>query len=111
MSPVGYIMMRHSIRHDRPVKAYQRWMNKMPGSYREYVLQESETSAFEEEDKYLLAHLKDYRSLMPMAQEKNKPIFLLKPADGVIGSHYQAVHACYDDFKKLTENIISLCVS
>lgn len=109
MSPVGYIMMRHSIRHDRPVKAYQRWMDKMPMSYREYVLQENHTPDSNEKDKYLLAHLKDYRSLMPMAQEKNKPIFLLKPADGVIGSHYQAVQACYSDFEKLTKNIISVC--
>ena len=109
MSPVGYIMMRHSIRSDRPVKAYQRWMDKMPMAYREYVLRETGTPVSGERDRYLLAHLKDYRSLMPMAQEKNKPIFLLKPGDGAIGSHYQAVQACYSDFKKLTKNIISVC--
>ena len=38
MTPVGYVMMRHSIRHDRPVQAYQRWMDKMPGAYSKYVL-------------------------------------------------------------------------
>ena len=110
MSPVGYIMMRHSIRSDRPVKAYQRWMDKMPMSYREYVLQETEPHATKERDKYLLAHLKDYRSLMPMAQEKNKPIFLLKPGDGAIGAHYKAVQDCYSDFKILTKKIVSSAV-
>ncbi|MYE07537.1 MAG: ParA family protein [Oligoflexia bacterium] len=109
MVPVGYVMMRHSIRHDRPVQAYQRWMNKMPIAYRKYVLQEREMDTPSEQDQYLLAHLKDYRSLMPMAQEKTKPIFLLKPGDGAIGAHYNAVQECYKDFKSLTKKIISTC--
>lgn len=44
---------------------------------------------------------------MPMAQEKTKPMFLLKPGDGAIGAHYQAVQSCYNDFKQLTLKIIS----
>ncbi len=105
MTPLGYIMMRHSIRHDRPVKAYQRWMDKMPEAYNKYVLNDDTSPPPGESN--LLAHLKDYRSLMPLAHEKIKPMFLLKPGDGAIGSHYQAVQSCYDDFKKLTENIVS----
>ena len=120
MTPIGYVMMRHSIRHDRPVKAYQRWMDKMPGAYSKYVLKKTnkgkKTLHFKKKtgnkqslktEPHLLAHLKDYRSLMPMAQEKHKPMFLLKPGDGAIGAHYKAVQACYNDFKKLTKNIIS----
>ena len=101
MTPIGYIMMRHSIRHDRPVQAYQRWMEKMPTAYSKYVLKTSN------ENTYMLAHLKDFRSLMPMAQEKHKPMFLLKPGDGAIGAHYQAVQSCYKDFSELTNKIIS----
>lgn len=103
MLPLGYIMMRHSIRHDRPVKAYQKWMDRMPTAYRQNVLEESRDSG-----DHLLAHLKDYRSLMPMAQEHTKPMFLLKPGDGAIGAHFQAVQACYKDFKDLTEKLLSL---
>ena len=44
---------------------------------------------------------------MPMAQDKTKPMFLLKPGDGAIGAHYTAVQACYDDFEALTKDIIS----
>lgn len=29
--------------------------------------------------------MKDYRSLMAMAQEASKPMFLLKPGDGALG--------------------------
>jgi len=102
MAPLGYIMMRHSIRHDQPVKAYQNWINKMPGAYKEFILKDKG-----DDGQHLLAHLKDYRSLMPMAQEKTKPMFMLKPGDGAIGAHYQAVQSCYDDFKELTTKILT----
>ncbi|HEY4774209.1 MAG TPA: hypothetical protein VIH40_05255, partial [Xanthobacteraceae bacterium] len=46
------------------------------------------------------------RSLMPMAQESRKPMFLLKPADGAIGGHQAAVKECYQDFRRLTETIL-----
>ena len=114
MQPVGYIMMRHSIRHNRPVQAYQKWMDKMPEAYKKYVLREmesEESSVLENKDRRLLAHLKDYRSLMPMAQDKNKPMFFLKPGDGAIGAHFQAVQGCYEDFETLTKKIISSCES
>jgi hypothetical protein len=42
-----------------------------------------------------------------MAMETRKPIFLLKPSDGAIGSHLGAVRTAYSDFKILTEKIIS----
>jgi len=38
-----------------------------------------------------------------------KPIFLLKPADGAIGAHVEAVHRSYLDFEQLTERIIAAC--
>ena len=41
----------------------------------------------------------NYRSLMPLAQEARKPIFHLKPADGAIGAHIQAVQSAYHDFQ------------
>ncbi len=104
MTPVGYIMMRHSIRQDRPVQAYKQWMNKMPQAYSQYILKKEKLN---EKKSYELAHLKDYRSLMPMAQEAHKPMFLLKAGDGAIGSHFRAAQACHDDFKKLTDTIIS----
>ena len=105
MTPLGYIIMRHSMRYDRPVKAYQKWMDKMPEAYKNYV--KPPKSQSQDKDSYLLDHLKDYRSLMPMAQEKTKPMFLLKPGDGAIGAHFQAVQSCYNDFKALTQKIVS----
>ena len=41
-------------------------------------------------DPNCIAKLKDYRSLMPLAQEARKPMFFLKPADGALGAHSKA---------------------
>lgn len=109
MQPTGYVVMQHSIRESRPVKAYQRWMERMPGIYREYVLSEQpEKAPLVAKDPYHIALIKHYRSLMPMAMDARKPMFFLKPSDGAIGSHVEAVMSCYNDFfqlaKKIAEN-------
>lgn len=107
MQPIGYIVMQHGILNSRPVKAYQRWLDKIPYTYRESVLTEVASGNIPAvvDDPYMLALLKHYRSLMPMAMEANKPIFFLKSADGAIGSHQEAVSSCYKDFKKLAGKI------
>lgn len=106
MQPVGYVVMQHGIRDSRPVKAYQRWLERIPGVYREAVLQEaSNTVPAPEKDPYNLALLKHYRSLMPLAMDARKPMFFLKPADGAIGAHVEAVRACYQDFHLLALRI------
>ncbi|HEV2656141.1 MAG TPA: hypothetical protein VGT82_14340, partial [Ktedonobacteraceae bacterium] len=43
--------------------------------------------------------------LMPLAQEARKPMFYLKPADGAMGSHMQAVQSAFTDFNKLAKKI------
>ena len=40
--------------------------------------------------------------------EVNKPIFMLKPADGAIGAHFNAIKDVYNDFKKIAERIMEL---
>ena len=107
MKPLGYIVMRHTIRLDRPVQAFQRWIDKIPVEYRRSVLEKSNsTIPTIDTDKYLLAHLKDYRSLMPYAQEGKKPMFMLKPADGAIGAQQKAVRSCFEDFQSLAKKIV-----
>jgi cellulose biosynthesis protein BcsQ len=109
MQPLGYIVMQHSVRLDRPVKAYDKWIGRMPSTYREYVLQEPDDGPSVATDPHCLALLKHYRSLMPMAQEAHKPIFLLKPADGALGSHTYAVQDAFRDFRRLALDILRRC--
>lgn len=102
MQPAGYVILQHAMRLDRPVKAYGRWMDRIPGEYRRAVL--GEATIYQQkvsDDPYRLSLLKHYRSLMPMAMEARKPMFHLKPADGAIGAHAAAVQMCYQDFKQL----------
>ncbi len=106
MQPVGYVIMRHSIRLSRPVQAYGRWIDKMPSEYAQAVASDGPPAVAADRDPNCLAHLKDYRSLMPMAQEANRPMFLLKPAHGAIGAHQGAVQACYQDFRSLAERLL-----
>jgi cellulose biosynthesis protein BcsQ len=106
MQPLGYIVMQHSVRQDRPAKSYDRWIGRIPLTYRQYVLDEDgENVPGVPKDPHCFALLKHYRSLMPMAQEARKPIFHLKPADGALGAHASAVQDAYKDFKVLTQKI------
>jgi len=111
MVPIGYVILQYAVRLDRPVKAYERWMSRIPGIYRSEVLDESSNKPIPAvtDDPHCLARLKNYRSLMPLAQDALKPIFHLKSADGAIGSHGLAVQSCYDDFKKLARKIGKEC--
>lgn len=107
MQPLGYIIMAHSIRTGQPVKAYEKWIGRIPDTYHKAVLgEESSEVPSANVSPHCFSLLKHYRSLMPMAQEARKPIFHLKPADGAIGSHYAGVQDAYQDFEKLTQKIM-----
>lgn len=111
MQPAGYIVLQHAVRLDRPVKAYGRWLERIPAVYQEAVLgikPQSKTSS-SSKDRNCLATLRNYRSLMPMAQDARKPMFDLRPADGAIGSHAQLVQTCYMEFERLANQIAERC--
>ena len=108
--PIGYVLMQYTARDSRPVRSYIKWAEKIPAVYQSFVLGDKGPAAPEsvQEDENRLAFLKHYHSLAPMSMEARKPIFLLKPADGAIGAHLQAVQRSYTDFNQLAEKIISV---
>ncbi len=106
MEPVGYLCQQYSVRLDRPVQAYDRWVQRIPDTYREAILDAApDTSIRQADDPYCLAIIKHYRSLIPMAQEHRKPIFSLTSADGAIGGHANAVSDAKKDFRLLAQKI------
>jgi chromosome partitioning protein len=110
IEPVGYVVMQHGMRENRPPKAYQRWIDRFPSAYRECVLDKPANSPQPAaDDPFCLAMLKHYRGLMPMAMEARKPVFSLKPADGAIGAHVEAVRNAYNDFHLLAQRIAKRC--
>ena len=108
-SPLGYIAMQHQERLSRPVKAYGAWLERMPAEYRSSLSlpKSSRVFASVKDDPQCLALLRHYKSLIPMAQEARKPVFLLKSADGAIGSHAASVSQAYDDFRALAKKILA----
>ena len=110
IEPVGYVVLQHAVRLDRPVRAYEKWVARIPGAYRKDVLGQGDagTNRFDD-DPNCLALLKHYRSLMPLAQEARKPIFALRPADGALGSHFAAAQEARRDFERLALRIADRC--
>ena len=110
MEPIGYVVLQHAVRPNRRVKAYERWMDRIPDAYSALVLGEELPHApFIDDDPHCLATLKHFRSLMPLAQEARKPMYYLRPADGAIGGHANAVQGCYQDFRALAHEIARRC--
>ncbi|HEY3916397.1 MAG TPA: ParA family protein [Stellaceae bacterium] len=107
MRSLGYVVSRHSVLSGGAVKAFQRWIDRMPAVYRRSFSEPNPNPSMEVgSDPYCLAQFKDYRSLMPLSQEAKKPMFLLRPADGAIGGHQGAVRQAYDDFRHLASRIL-----
>lgn len=110
MEPIGYVVLQHAERLDRPVQAYARWMDRIPGVYRRAITgKPTPDGATIGEDGNCLATLKHFRSLMPLAQDARKPMFFLKAGDGARGGHMKNVQKCYDDFAQLARIIAERC--
>lgn len=105
MNPVGYVLLNPSVRRDRPVIAYRRWAARIPDTYIEAVLDTQPQLQGQHE----LSMIKHFKSLMPLAQDARKPMFLLTSADGAIGGHAQAVAECYEQFRALAQRILDAC--
>lgn len=105
MAAAGYVLSQHAVQGGRPTKAYDRWMRRIPGTYAESVLGTAAITDDPEHDPNCLGIVKHYRSLMPLAQEARKPIFLLRAGDGALGSHAAAAQQAYGDFSVLAARI------
>lgn len=105
MRPLGYVIMQSEMRLDRPVKAYERWLGRIPWVYSVAVLGENPNE--EDGDRHRIATLRNYRSLMPLAHDARKPMFDLKPADGALGSTQKYVQTCYREIRGLAEGVLA----
>ena len=106
MRPIGYIVQQYGVYGRKPVRAFEKWVNRMPEIYARYLLEaDGPFPDAPSRDNNCLATVKHYRSLVPMAQEAKKPVFLLTSADGAIGAHSSAANTAYEDFRVLSDLI------
>jgi chromosome partitioning protein len=109
---IGYIILQHTAKESRPMQAAFKWIHKIPKTYKIAILgQAVEAESFLEKDTNCLGLLRHYNGLMPLAIAARKPIFLLKPVDGVFGVQFQAVQRVYQEFQTITKRIIKACNS
>lgn len=104
MVPLGYVIMQPSMRLDRPVAAYRRWLDRIPGVFIDAVLGGGRPAAGE--GGFEIATMRNYQSLMPLAHDARKPMFDLRSADGAIGSTLGLVQRCYKEFRGLAEAVL-----
>jgi cellulose biosynthesis protein BcsQ len=111
IKPAGYTVLRHAVRLEGAAQAADRWLQRIPSAYHEFVLGEPSgcAPASVYEDPHCLAIIKQYRSLMPLALEARKPVFHLKPADGAIGGHARAVQDSYHEYHALAVKLAERC--
>nr|WP_322780667.1 hypothetical protein [Frankia sp. Cas4] len=109
MTPLGYVIMQPTMRLDRPVKAYHRWLDRIPQVFASDVLDELEAKTSPRT--YEIATLRNYQSLMPLSHDARKPMFDLRTADGALGSTQTLVNRCYDDFRSLAEKLLQRLAS
>lgn len=102
MRPLGYVIMQPSVRLDRPVKAYERWLPRIPQIYGRAVLDVPEA-----DPSYEIATIRNFRSLMPLSHNVRKPMFDLRTADGAIGSTHRYVQICFQEFRHLAFRLLS----
>ena len=87
--------------------AYDRWLRRIPAEFHRSVLGEGDPTVAPHGDVYQLASLRNYRSLVPLAQDARKPMFDLRAADGALGSTSRLVQTCYREFEQLANEVMS----
>ena len=108
IKPLGYTPMLFTVYAPRLKNSYQRWKDKMPLAFAKLTdskINEMDTVSFDQ-DPNCLGVLKDYRSMVSIAQEMHKPMFNLTAADGMIDGHMISVRKCHKDFRQLADKIM-----
>jgi chromosome partitioning protein len=103
MVAAGYIVVQPSLYGDEVIKAYQNWLERLPGEYVRALglppIKGLEPRAHH--DPRCLAVVKHYGSLIALAQAAKKPISHLSPADGALGSLAAAAREAGTEFRDL----------
>lgn len=106
MKSVGYVALPPASDIHRPAEAYTEWLDRIPNEYSHRVAGNPTPTA---SDGHCLGHLQHFVTLRSLAEDARKPIFAMKPADGILGGYANVVRGCYNDFRALATEIASRC--
>jgi chromosome partitioning protein len=105
MSALGYVVLQHAVRRDRPVTASKQFLAGIPQVYAE-ALDEGERHS-SGEDPRRLGTLRNFGSLIALAREARKPIFDLRAADGALGSTARLAQISFSEFSALADTLLA----
>ena len=100
MTPIGIVVSLHSEHVGAATRAAQKAGIDWQAVHRAFL-----DDPRIPDSKFSLGRIKDYRSLVAIAQEVRKPVFRLRPGDGAIGGLQGAVAAAYSDFETVARHI------
>ncbi|MBL7495191.1 AAA family ATPase [Frankia sp. CNm7] len=103
MMPIGYVIMQPASRLERPARAYDRWLDRIPEVFAASVLGTQRVDPYDKS--FEIANMPHYQTLMPLAQDARKPMFELRAGDGALGAAQSNVRKCYQEFRDLAMNV------
>lgn len=105
MEPVGYVFLHRIERLSRPVFSYAKWFERVPFEYARSILCDESLSGDTIRERHQLSKLRNFHGLMHLGKEARKPVFHLREADGVFGSHSTTVLRSWFEFRDLAVGI------
>lgn len=108
VSPVflGYVSQQYNTKtragEKRPVKAYDRIIQKMPEKISSYLQKFYKVDPLELQ----IGSIPTMNSLIPLSQMASKPIYKMAGADGVVGAHFKKVQDCKVVFNSVVDKLL-----
>lgn len=104
---IGYVTQQYTAKIVEgtrvPVKAFESIIKKIPFRIKTHLTTKfSKNSEFDPK----IGEIPYLQSMIPLSQIANKPIFLLKSSDGVVGSHFAKVKEFDEFINKLSHHFI-----
>jgi len=101
---LGYVSQQYTAKRGSDgkrvaVKAFEKIMRQIPASINKGITQQHQEEPVGLN--YELGSIPNLHSLIPMSQVERKPLFALKSADGIVGSHFTRVSDALENYGKI----------
>ena len=106
---LGYVSQQYNTKTNggikRPVKAYDRIIQKMPEKIESFLADFYKKSSNMPE--LCIGSIPTMNSLIPLSQIASKPIYKLTGSDGVVGAHFKKVQDSKDVFESIVDKLLN----
>lgn len=106
---LGYVSQQYNTKTNagikRPVKAYDRIIQKMPDKIKSYLANFYDNSPNSPE--LCIGSIPTMNSLIPLSQMASKPIYKLSGSDGVVGAHFKKVQDSKIVFEGIVDKLLT----